>query len=170
MSSHHTFEESFHIFSEWFCVCVSEWLWGCLKNILLLFGRKTLFTSCFSLPCHYLGSLSLFSSVSLKKLSPSRWTTEDGAGEGVVHPLCGGQPPLSAFRSQHLQPAAPERPGLWGTKVSLLLPTLCAGGRFRSSLPCPSLLSLCLISLSLHFAFSFCFSLSRQGRVYSFLL
>lgn len=119
---------------------------------------------CFSLPCHYLGSLNLFSSVSLKKLSPASWTTEDGAGEGAVQPLSGWQPPLSALHSQHLQPSAPEHPWFWGTKVSLLLLTLCEGGRFRSSLPCTSLLSLWLILLLTAFCFFILFLLEQTAE------
>ena len=65
-----------------------------------------------SASCYYLGFLNLFSSVSVKKLSPARWTTEDGAGEGADQPIL-------------------EQPSFWLTACALS-PTFTAPGAFSS--------------------------------------
>ena len=148
-----------------FVYVLGGWWWGCWKSILLLFSWKTLSTFCFSL----LSLSGVFGPLQFRNCLLPGEPLRTGRVRGRFNQsqnsrLSGWQPALSALRSQHLEPAAPELPGFWGTKVSLPLPTLCAGGRFQSSLPCPSLLSLWLILPLTAFCFFILFLLEQRGE------
>lgn len=154
-------------------LCMCGAVEGCWNDTLYHSVGRLLFTSHFSLlwhpwsPC-CLGSLNLFSSVSLKKPSPARWTTE---GRGVQ--------PLSFWLTASALSLMFTVPGAFSSLIFWVLryrglaalPAPWAGGRFQCSGLCPSLLSLPLLLPLVAFSPSVLPLLGQTGgRVYSFLL